>query len=469
MIIITIDIYKNGQVVTTIFITHETYRNLIESANTRFNIDYKFPEGDINIGTITRHRSDKTLYKIADSYFRDPDLYTFKLEPQDVSRPSTPTITSLMLSEWEDISEADIDRLYKTPITTDIDTDYNTEVSLNKNNEYFDIIYFTTDTFVRLIQPGNHTIKHFYINMRFSDGQIYSFIVIRNKFNKALYKIHERLYFHDTDEYTFNLDKQTQPTSARTALVSMSSEWENIRDHNIVVLKGTFSQYNARGHSEGLSKGACTIIAMHSIPFIMERLNTYLISDITSGDIDAITREGLTKYNTWQIEKPHNAQNANIEEGLDVLKYSSTYRSSQYIETDLSYKPYEIINLNGSTETIYINNVINSDRDLKILITNCIEAYYSEILRNDKLTNYISAILIKSNMTIAIFIPLIKELNLPYYIFNSHSDTWFLRLNVSHLIKCNNIDIFVNTILKMIPTQPDDYLNQTELNLLFPL
>jgi hypothetical protein len=363
-----------------------------------------------------------------------------------------------MNSEINYIFESNIPLLRDNVPITIVDSNYNIPIDINKNGFVVNTIFITYETYIKIIESTNIL---FFINYKLNerDSKINRCGIIRDQSIDNLFKIVDA-NFNESDNFTFNLDsynldsyKMSRPsTPTGTSLVSL--DWEHYGTHNIDVLKGTFSQYNA-GILDHFGRdavhGSCTIIALVAISIINEILKTDYELNIKNTDIDIITRTGIEKYIDWAKERQLTRLplNATFLEGFKMLGY------------DFKYTTFEHSILNKDT---FLNNVVKTSNDLRLL--------FIDILNDSRIQEtpytYIPIILIKSNITIAVFVP-INDM-LPYYIFNSHSDTIFLKINISHLIKCRSIDIFVNTILKIIPVVDDyDELNQCELNILLPI
>ena len=358
-----------------------------------------------------------------------------------------------MNSEINYIFESNIPLLRDNVPITIVDSNYNIPIDINKNGFVVNTIFITYETYIKIIES---TDILFYIDYKFNES--YSKInrggIIKDQSIDNLFKIVDA-NFNESENFTFNLDlyKMSRPSiPTGTSLVSL--DWEHYGAHYIDVLKGTFSQYNARildQFGRDAIHGSCTIIALVAISIINEILKTEYELNIKNTNINIITQMGLEKYIKWAEERQLTGSplNATFLEGFKMLGYNFKYTKFEH----------SILN-----EDTFLNNVVKTSNDLRLL--------FIDILNDSRIQEtpytYIPIILIKSNITIAVFVP-INDM-LPYYIFNSHSDTIFLKIDVSHLIKCRSIDIFVNTILKIIPVVDEyDELNQCELNILLPI
>ena len=270
--------------------------------------------------------------------------------------------------------------------------------------------------------------------------------------------------------------KSTSETSLSLS-ASFSSDWKLYPEYNFSMINGTFSQYNMKellDLGNDAFFGSCTMNALYSIDIIINKLKENSLLNITRDEIDSITRNGINEYYLpWmrkqQFEKTRNPAydintNATFNEGFNELKYDLKY----------DYKSFE-----NFAPPHYLNNLINNNRELKSLILKFLDS--SNIKSSSE--TYIPVLLIKGTISIALFIP--KQSNLPYYIFNSHSQTLtvnreILNIKTSQIYKCTDLDIFVNTILIIaplvnIPTTDTDEekiqflaFNQFEINYLLP-
>ena len=410
-------------------------------------------------------------FKISSSQFTYRDNYTFILEDEG------------------SVSHTDIEQhsaLYPLDVYPSQLDMYNIKIQIYHNEYEHQIIYITQSLFDELSKLSIN--ERLYGKYKI-DESIYD-CEISNTNNTIKFAIFDS-FFND-DNYRFNLPEISlshthivpisSPIYSASGIVdslsaSFSSDWKFYPEYNFSMINGSFSQYNMKELLD-LGKdaffGSCTMNALYSIDIIINKLKTNPLLNITRDEIDSITRNGINKYYLpWmrkqQFEKTRNPAyvintNATFYDGIIELKYDFKYDFDSFD----NYAPPD-----------YLNNLINNNHELKLLI---LKFLGSPDIKSSSET-YIPVLLIKGTISIALFIP--KQSDLPYYIFNSHSQTLTvnresLNIKTSQIYKCTDLDIFVNTILIIAPlveipiTDTDEEriqflaFNQFEINYLLP-